>query len=252
MSFVVQNWRAGYRPDTTVVEDVSFTVESGRGVGFIGRNGAGKTCLVETLLGVHTTSGGSAELEGEELRRMSTRARIRAGLAVVPEGRMIFPQLSVRENLVTAAYGAGRTRGRDQAITELTEQFPVLGRKLDDRAASMSGGEQQLLAIARALIQQPKVVILDEPSLGLSPIAIDGLAVDLRTVADTGVGLLLMEQNPTLLRALCDEVHVLEAGRQKSVISREELGDDRRLADALLSRNVVEADAPVAEEAATR
>lgn len=234
----VDDWRAGYRPDTAVVWDVTFAVRAGEGVGFIGRNGAGKTCLTESLLGLHTRMTGAVLVDGTDVSGSTTRGRIRQGLAVVPEGRMVFPQLSVRENLVTAAYGAGLARGSDRAIRVVGEQFPVLGRKMDDRAASMSGGEQQLLAIARAIVQRPKVVVLDEPSLGLSPIAIETLADDLREIGATGVALVLMEQNPTLLRALCQEVHVLEAGRQVGIVDPSDMADDRKLAAALLSQDL--------------
>jgi branched-chain amino acid transport system ATP-binding protein len=245
--FTVQGWTAGYRPETDVIHDISFAVGQGGGIGFIGRNGAGKTCLTQSLMGMHRASAGTATVAGTEISSRSTRDRIRAGLAVVPEGRQIFPQLSVRENLITAAYGAGRSRHGDRRIAELTANFPVLQRKLDHPAASMSGGEQQLLAITRALIQEPKVVLLDEPTLGLSPIAIEGLARDLLTVRESGVALVLMEQNATLLRALCQTVHVIDGGRLSAVITGDELDDDNRLADALLSRearNQAPAEAP--------
>ncbi|MEU7817613.1 ATP-binding cassette domain-containing protein [Pseudonocardia sp. NPDC049154] len=205
----VSTLRGGYREGVTVFDDISFSL-SGGAIGFIGRNGAGKTCLAQTLSGGLRSTGGSVVLDGRDITSLSSRGKVRAGVSLVPEGRLVFGQLTVRENLVVAAHAAGRSNER---IGQLEDQFPVLGRKRAKSAASLSGGEQQLLAIARALIQDPKVIVLDEPSLGLSPVAVDELTATLRTVVtETGQSMVLMEQNGELLTGLCDEVVLVEQG----------------------------------------
>jgi ABC-type branched-subunit amino acid transport system ATPase component len=202
---------SGYVADVPIIRSLDMAVPVGGAVGIVGRNGAGKSCLAGTLVGQRVTTEGEIRLAGNPLTRLSPRRRIRAGLALVPEGRRIFAQLTVRENLLTAAYGAGV--GLDTALLdEVTTRFPVLGRKIGDRAGGMSGGEQQWLAIARALVQRPKVIVLDEPSLGLSPVAVEALALALCEIRETGVALLLMEQNPLLLRGVCDVVHSMDRG----------------------------------------
>jgi ABC-type branched-subunit amino acid transport system ATPase component len=208
----IQNLSAGYTAGVTVVEEVDLAVAPGHAVGLIGRNGVGKTCLAESLLGLLPVHGGAITLGDRELTRLSARDRVRAGLSLVPEGRLVFAQLTVRENLEMAAYGAGRrlTAARFDRVCDI---FPILRTKRDDRAAGMSGGEQQWLALGRALVQEPQAMVLDEPSLGLSPVAIAGLADALVAIRDHGVGIVLMEQNPHLLEQLCDDVLLLDQGR---------------------------------------
>ncbi|HET6152612.1 MAG TPA: ATP-binding cassette domain-containing protein [Marmoricola sp.] len=203
---------AGYLPGVTVVDGFAATVPEGTAVGVIGRNGAGKTCLAMGATGLLPHCSGSVRIDGAEVGTASPARRVRAGLSLVPEGRLVFGQLSVTENLRVAAYGAGRRLGKSEQ-REVVDLFPVLGRKADHRAASMSGGEQQMLAIARALVQRPRVIVLDEPSLGLAPVAVDVLVEALRRVMESGVSLLLCEQNPHLLEALCSEVLMMDSGR---------------------------------------
>jgi ABC-type branched-subunit amino acid transport system ATPase component len=209
MTLVVEGLQGGYRENVVVFDDVSF--ELGRGaLGFIGRNGAGKTCLAQTLSGALSATGGSITLDGRPVTRESSRGRVRAGISLVPEGRLIFGQLTVRENLQVAAHAANK--GLD-GIAKLEEQFPILGEKRNRHGASLSGGEQQLLAIARALVQEPAVVVLDEPSLGLSPIAVDNLTHILQGVlAEAEVAMVLMEQNGELLTGLCEHVLLMDQG----------------------------------------
>jgi len=211
MTLTITGLVAGYRPNAPVVHGVDLTVEGGQAVGIIGRNGAGKTCLAQTVHGVLPVLSGQIVLDGVPLQRESTRKRVRRGLALVPEGRLIFAQLTVRENLEMAAYGAGR-RLDTARLARVCDIFPLLGSKLQDRAGTMSGGEQQWLALGRALVQEPSTMVLDEPSLGLSPVAIAGLGESLLLIRDQGVGIVLMEQNPHLLQRLCSEVLLLDQG----------------------------------------
>ncbi len=209
MNLEVTDLRGGYRDTVTVFDEVSFSLEGGA-VGFIGRNGAGKTCLAQTLSGALRATNGTITLAGTDLTAASSRQKVLAGISLVPEGRLVFGQLTVRENLVVAAHAAGRSATR---IAELEEQFPILGRRHRKPAASLSGGEQQLLAIARALVQEPKVIVLDEPSLGLSPVAVDDLTANLKAVVvEGGLSMVLMEQNAELLTGLCDRVLLMEQG----------------------------------------
>ncbi|MFT4262231.1 MAG: ABC transporter ATP-binding protein [Nocardioides sp.] len=203
---------AGYTPSASVLTDITFGVEAGVAVGLIGRNGAGKTCLARTVHGLLRAHAGTVELDGRSLDGLSPRQRVRAGLALVPEGRLVFADLTVRENLEMAAYGAGRPLD-DAALERVFAMFPTLHRKSDHHAGAMSGGEQQWLALGRALVQAPRVIVLDEPSLGLSPVAIAGLAQSLSEIRDSGVAIVLMEQNPHLLEVLCQRVLLLDRGR---------------------------------------
>lgn len=202
----------GYRPDVVVVDAVTLSVAAGEALGVIGRNGAGKTCLAMGLMGLLPEEQGTICVGDTEIGGMAPRDRVRAGLSLVPEGRHVFGQLTVHENLRVAAHAAGR-RLQKADLDEVNDLFPVLGTKSSHRAASMSGGEQQMLAIARALVQHPACIVLDEPSLGLAPVAVEALARSLTGIRDRGVALLLMEQNPHLLEELCSRVVMLDSGR---------------------------------------
>lgn len=209
MRLEVKDLHSGYREGVDVVRDASFEV-SGGAVGFIGRNGAGKSCLAQTISGYLPVSKGVIQIDGRDITKQRSEKRVKSGISLVPEGRLVFGQLTVRENMVVSAYAVGKGTGK---IAEMEERFPILGTKRDHRAASMSGGEQQLLAIARALVQDPSVVILDEPSLGLSPVAVDSLTDSLRSIRDdSDVAMVLMEQNGELLTGLCNDVILVEEG----------------------------------------
>jgi branched-chain amino acid transport system ATP-binding protein len=145
-------------------------------------------------------------------------------MALVPEGRLIFGQLTVTENLIAAGYGVGRRVGTAE-LRAMHERFPILRDKAQDTASSMSGGEQQMLAIARCLVQRPKVLILDEPSLGLAPVAIEALAQTIARVQQDGVAILLLEQNRFLLEQLCGEVHIFDRGGIVRTVGAHDLDD---------------------------
>ncbi|MFR9804053.1 ABC transporter ATP-binding protein [Pseudonocardia sp. RS010] len=226
---------AGYRAGTTVLTDVGLTLDAGSALGVMGRNGAGKSCLALTLAGMLAATAGTVSLSGRELSRTGVRGRVAAGLSLVPEGRLVFGQLTVRENLLAAAHGA-RRRLRRADVDAVGDRFAVLARKIDDRAAGLSGGEQQMLAVARALVQHPSVIVLDEPALGLAPVAVGTLAETLRAIMTDGVALLLMEQNRELLGGVCERTLLLDEGRVVRELSAESLRDDTAIAGTYLGR----------------
>ncbi|MEO7447792.1 MAG: ABC transporter ATP-binding protein [Humibacillus sp.] len=195
------------------VKGVSFQVRRGETVGLIGPNGAGKSSTVLALAGAIRPTSGSATLDGVELVGHSPEEVVRLGLSLVPEGRNIFDQLTVGENLRLGAVARRSDIPLTAAITEVTELFPILSEFRHRPAGLLSGGQQQQLAIARTLLAAPRLLILDEPSLGLSPAAVDVVFEALGRVRDAGTSVLLIEQRAEFTIAFCDRTHVLHDGR---------------------------------------
>jgi branched-chain amino acid transport system ATP-binding protein len=195
------------------VKGVSFQVKHGETVGLIGPNGAGKSSTVLALAGAVRPAKGSATLDGVELLGRSPEQVVRLGLSLVPEGRNIFDQLTVGENLRLGAVGRCSDIPLRAAIAEVTDLFPILGEFSHRLAGLLSGGQQQQLAIARTLLAAPRLLILDEPSLGLSPAAVDVVFEALGRVRDGGTSVLLVEQRAEFTIAFCDRTHVLHDGR---------------------------------------
>jgi branched-chain amino acid transport system ATP-binding protein len=198
----------GGRP---VVENVSFEIPPGEVTALLGPNGAGKSSLVLAVAGVLPTEAGSITLAGRELAGRRPEKIRAAGVAVVPEGRRLLPELTVEDNLQVATYslpGAVAKERRGEAL----ELFPELKARLTARARSLSGGEQQMVVLAQALVSQPQFILIDELSLGLAPVVVKRLIPTIRTVADSGVGVLLIEQFATLALGLANRAHVMEGG----------------------------------------
>ncbi|MBS1880625.1 MAG: ABC transporter ATP-binding protein [Actinobacteria bacterium] len=195
----------------TALHGISFEVGSGECVGLIGANGAGKTTTLSAIAGVLTPAAGTIELEGAIVNREAPEAIVRRGVALVPEGRRIFTTLSVEENLRIGA----SIRGDDEIaadVERMMERFPVLRRYAGTHAGKLSGGEQQQLAIARALMSRPRLLLLDEPSLGLAPLMVD-LVFDLvAQLREEGITILLVEQNGRRTVELADRTYVLASG----------------------------------------
>jgi len=185
--------------------DVQVDVAAGEVVALIGRNGAGKSTLLKSLMGL-VSARGTVEFEGRRIDAAASHARARLGLGYVPEDRRIFADLTVRENLRVGA------QGRPLDIDALLRLFPNLREMLDRRAALMSGGEQQMLAVARTLAGRPRLVLLDEPSEGIAPIIVARLAEAVRAMKRQGVAVLLSEQNPRFVAAVADRALLLERG----------------------------------------
>jgi branched-chain amino acid transport system ATP-binding protein len=196
------------------IRGVSFEVPAGNIVTILGSNGAGKSTVLKTICGVMDPQKGSVTFEGREIQRMDPDKVMRLGISHVPEGREVFPFLSVRENLRMGAY---TRRDADEVAKDLEAvfgYFPVLQQRADQRAGSLSGGEQQMLAISRALMARPKVMLLDEPSLGLSPKLVkDIFDIIVRINRERGVTILLVEQNANMALQVGDFGYVLEVGR---------------------------------------
>jgi branched-chain amino acid transport system ATP-binding protein len=192
-----------------ILQGVDLEVPDGRIVALLGRNGVGKTTTLRTVMGLVPSSGGSIELDGINIAGWRPHQVARAGVAYVPEGRLIFPDLTVIENIKVAE----RVPARAWPIPRLLELFPALRERARNRGANLSGGEQQMLAIARALVSDPKVLLLDEPSQGLAPLVVRELAGIIGKLRDENVTILLVEQNMKLAEAVADELHVMVKGR---------------------------------------
>ena len=205
-----------------VLRDVSLTVQPGAVVAVLGPNGAGKTTLLRVVSGLLRPSAGTVLLGGEDVTRTRPHARARRGLCHIPEGRGIYPTLTVRENLVLHA-GRGEEAA---ALDRATSAFPVLGGKLRQPAGLLSGGQQQMLSLARAYLTDPKVVIVDEASMGLAPVVVDKIFEFLGQIAASGTALLLVEQYVNRALALADRVYLLNKGSVVFTGGSTDVGDD--------------------------
>ncbi len=203
---------AGYG-EVRVVHGVSLAVAPGSVTALIGSNGAGKTTLMRAIAGLLPADGGSLRFDGHDLGRLPADRRVAAGLALVPEGRLIFPELSVEENLRIGGHVARARAGRSARIMEMYALFPQLGERRDQAGETLSGGEQQMLAIARGLMSQPKLLLLDEPSLGLAPIMARLLFDTIVRIRAAGVTIFIVEQDVRSTLAIADRAYVLENGR---------------------------------------
>ncbi|HYK66435.1 MAG TPA: ABC transporter ATP-binding protein [Streptosporangiaceae bacterium] len=195
-----------------VVRDVSLEVPAGDVTALLGPNGAGKSSLVLAVGGVLRPLGGSVRMDGRELARQRPELIRRAGVAIVPEGRRLLPDLTVEDNIRVAAYplsGDAAKSGRGRAL----ELFPELKRRLSAPARALSGGEQQMLVLAQAIISAPRYLLIDELSLGLAPVIINRLVPTIREIAASGIGVLLIEQFAAVALGLATTAHILEGGR---------------------------------------
>src|SRR5436190_8773798 len=209
----VSNLETYYGP-IMAIRGVSFSVPRGKIVTILGANGAGKTTILKTVSGVMDPQKGTVALEGREIQGMDPDKVTRLGLTHVPEGREIFPLLTVAENLKMGAYTRTDTVGVARDLAMVYEYFPVLQARTHQRAGQLSGGEQQMLAISRALMARPKMMLLDEPSLGLSPKLVKEIFdIIVRINRERGVTVLLVEQNANMALHVADYGYVLEVGR---------------------------------------
>jgi branched-chain amino acid transport system ATP-binding protein len=217
------------------VRDVSFTVSAGEIVGLIGPNGAGKSTTLHAIMGVVEARSGDVRLAGRSIRGSKTETISRSGIALVPEGRRIFAQLTVEENLRLGMVGRRERAGLSQDLDWIEALFPVVADTRSRQAGSLSGGQQQQLAIARALIAAPSVLLLDEPSLGLAPTIVDVVFAALSQIRERGVTVLLVEQRAQRTVALADRTYVLTAGELRMTLTPADAHDTERIVAAYLA-----------------
>ncbi|MEX2375363.1 MAG: ABC transporter ATP-binding protein [Dehalococcoidia bacterium] len=219
---------------TAAVRDVSLSIEQGEIVGLIGSNGAGKTTTLRAIAGLRRPEKGDITFEGQSLVGAPPEEIVRRGIAMVPEGRRIFSSLTVSENLKMGTICRPRDPAVGRDVKELEERFPILRTASGTRAGQLSGGEQQQLALARALLTQPRLLLLDEPSLGLAPKVVTELFEVLTRLRDEGTTILLVEQNARKTLDLADRTYVLRSGRVAVAGSREELRNNLEIEAAYL------------------
>ena len=194
------------------VKGIDLRIEAGELIALIGANGAGKSSTLKTLAGMHLPAGGSVTYNGERIDGVASHVLIRKGLALVPEGRGVFSRLTVEDNLLMGAYSRSDNDAIKQELAQVYEIFSRLFERKDQLAGTLSGGEQQMLAIGRALLGKPKLLLLDEPSMGLSPIMVQKIFDTVRKISAQGVTILLVEQNAKLALEVSSRAYVMESG----------------------------------------
>jgi branched-chain amino acid transport system ATP-binding protein len=215
---------AGYLPGIDILTGVDLELHDGELVGIIGPNGAGKSTLLKALFGLVDVRSGSVALRGEDITGLRAHALVGRGLGYVPQRENVFPSLTVEENLRMGLYL--RPNLWDERFSYVTELFPLLAQRADQRAGHLSGGERQMVAMARALMMEPSVLLLDEPSAGLSPMNQDLVFERVRDVADAGVSIVMVEQNASRCLQICDRAYVLDQGANAYTATGAELLED--------------------------
>lgn len=207
----IENIRSGYGR-IEVLHGITLSVNVGEVVTLIGANGAGKTTLLHAISGIQPTNSGGIRFQGAPIERLPAHMRVALGVSQVPEGRQVFAPLSVGDNLRLGSWRRSDT-AREQDFARVCELFPILRAKLDAPAGALSGGQQQMLAIGRALMAKPRLLLLDEPSMGLAPNIVDQVFTVIRALKGDGMTILLVEQNARVALAIADRAYVLETGR---------------------------------------
>jgi branched-chain amino acid transport system ATP-binding protein len=202
-----------YYGDLMALSNVGFEVSQGQIVSIIGSNGSGKSTIVRTISGLQRPKKGSVSFDGKEISRTSPSRIVELGVSQIPEGRQLFPDMTVRENLEMGAQFPEVKKARPETMEQVFEHFPRLRERMNQKAGTLSGGEQQMLAIGRGLMSRPRLLMLDEPSLGLAPILVSTIFDIIRRINEEGATILLIEQNVYNALKLSDYAYVLENGR---------------------------------------
>src|SRR3954470_1524860 len=215
-----------YYGEARAIRDVDLELAAGEIVSVVGPNGAGKTTLVNAIGGLLRDRTGSIEMDGVDLMSPASHEVCAHGIAIVPEGRRVFAGMSVQDNLALGSYRRGARGGRDERLARVHELFPILADRADQRAGTLSGGEQQMLALGRALMCDPRLLLLDEPTLGLAPVIVDVLFDAIAEIHSAGVAMLLVEQNVRRALAISDRGYLLSDGAIVRTGTAAELLDD--------------------------
>ncbi len=214
--------------------DLSFQVEQGEIVTIIGANGAGKSTTLRTVSGLMQPRRGQVVFEGADITRLAPNDRVGRGIVLVPEARQLWPAMSVLENLEMGAYKSAARRVRATTLENVFTMFPVLKQRVRQKAGTLSGGEQQMCAIGRGLMARPRLLLLDEPALGLAPLMVREVFASLKAISEQGVTIVLVEQNVSHALALADRAFVLETGRVTLSGPARDLVNDIRIRDGYL------------------
>ena len=225
---------AGYVKGLNILQGIDLVVTEGEIVSIIGPNGAGKSTLLKAVMGLIQTSAGRYYLNGLEKTTFSTHRMVEEGVGYVPQVANIFPSLTIQENLEIGGWIL--KRNTQAALVNIYEKFPLLYERKGDRAGNLSGGQRQLLALARALVTSPSILLLDEPSAGLSPVAINDVFKTIKEINESGVSILLVEQNAKRALNFSDRGYVLDQGRNAYQGTGQELLEDPRVVDLYLGK----------------
>jgi len=219
--------------------DVSLRVESGEIVTIIGANGAGKTTTLRTIAGLLKPRNGRIAVDGDDVTGIAANDMVRRGVVLIPEARQLWPAMTVVENLEMGAYARAARKQRRDTLRRVFAMFPILEKRAKQKAGTLSGGEQQMCAIGRGLMALPRMLLLDEPSLGLAPLLVREVFASLKMIREQGVTVVLVEQNVAHALALADRAFVLETGRVTLAGPASELARDERIRDAYLAVSAV-------------
>jgi branched-chain amino acid transport system ATP-binding protein len=223
-----------YYGQIRAVQGISVTVNEGEMVCLIGANGAGKSTTLMTISGIHPPVEGSIDFEGQDITRTPPEQRVALGISQVPEGRLVFPDMTVLENLELGAYSRSDPQDVKADLDKMFESFPVLRERRRQRGGSLSGGEQQMLAIGRSLMSRPRLLLLDEPSLGLAPLIVKQIFEIIQRINKEGTTVLLVEQNAQLALQVTDRGYVMETGEIAMEGTSADLLADERVRQAYL------------------
>ncbi|MCU1472715.1 ABC transporter ATP-binding protein [Amnibacterium sp.] len=227
-----QHLTAGYLPGINILNDCSLTAYPGELIGIIGPNGAGKSTLLKALFGLVPVRRGTVLLNGEDITNSKANKLVQAGVGFVPQTNNVFPSLTIEENLQMGLFL--RPRKLSERLEAIYDLFPVLAQRRTQRAGGLSGGERQSVAMARALMMEPAVLLLDEPSAGLSPVRQDETFIRTRKINRTGVTVIMVEQNARRCLQICDRGYVLDQGRNSYTGTGHELADDPKVIELYL------------------
>ena len=227
-----KNLVAGYLPGVNILNGCDLDCYPGELIGIIGPNGAGKSTLLKALFGLVSIREGSVSLQGEDITNLKANKLVQAGVGFVPQTNNVFPSLTIEENLQMGLYL--RPKKFAERLEVIYDLFPVLGQRRTQRAGSLSGGERQSVAMARALMMDPKVLLLDEPSAGLSPVRQDETFIRTRRINKAGVSIIMVEQNARRCLQICDRGYVLDQGRNAYSGTGRELADDPKVIELYL------------------